>query len=106
MGTYIANRQTLRVTPLLLQEVLEYSSVQWQLTDAKTITEDAIGRAQQTRTKRSDGTRVIIPQFDTEDPPHLVEEFIENIRVIGLITTILRTIDIRNVAIIPLSIVL
>jgi hypothetical protein len=85
---------------------LEYSSVQWQLTDAKTITEDAIGRAQQTRTKRSDDTRVIIPQFDTEDPLHLVEEFVEDIRVTGLTTTILRTIDIRNVAIIPLSIVL
>ena len=95
----------LRVTPLLLQEALKYSSAQWQFTDMKTITEDALTRAQWARTTRSDDTRVIIPQFDTEDLPHLVVEFIENIRAIGLTTTILCTTDIRNITIIPLSIV-
>ena len=92
--TYIENRRMLRVTPLLRQEALKYSSAQWQFTDAKTITEDALARAQRTRTTRSDDTRVIIPQFDTEDLPRLVVKFIENIRVIGLTTTILRTTDI------------
>ena len=38
-------------------------------------------------------------------PPHLVMEFIENIRVISLTMTILRTTDIQNVMIISLSIV-
>ena len=95
----------MRVTPLLRQEALKYSSAQWQFTDAKTITEDTLAHAQRARTMRSDDTRAIIPQFDTEDLPHLVMEFIENIRVIGLTTTILRTTDIRNIAIIPLSIV-
>ena len=103
--TYIENRQTLRVTPLLLQEALKYSSAQWQFTDVKTITEDTLARAQRTRMKRSDDILVIIPQFDTEDLPHLVVEFIENIRVIGLIMTILHTTDIRNVTKIPLLIV-
>ena len=105
MDTYIENCQTLRATPLLLQEALNYSSVQWQFTDAKTITEDTLAHAQRARTTRSDDTHVIIPQFDTEDLPHLVMEFIENIRVIGLTMTILRTTDIQNIAIIPLSIV-
>ena len=95
----------LRVTPLLLQEALKYSSAQWQFTDAKTITEDSLTRAQWTSMKRSDDILVIIPQFDTEDLPHLVVEFIEHIRVIGLTMTILRTTNIRNVMIIPLSIV-
>ena len=93
------------MTPPPRQEALKYSSVQWQFTDAKTITEDTLARAQRACTTRSDDTRVIIPQFDTEDLPHLVVECIENIRVISLTTTILRTTDIRNVAIIPLSIV-
>ena len=94
MDTYIENRRTLRATPLLLQEALKYSSVQSQFTDAKTITVDALARAQRTRMTRSDDTRVIIPQFDAEDLPHLVVKFIENIRVIGLTTTILHTTDI------------
>ena len=105
MDTYIENRRTLRVTLLLLQETWKYLSAQWQSTDAKTITVDALARTQQTRTKRSDDILVIIPQFDTEDLPHLVMEFIENIRVIGLTTTILCTTDIRNVTIISLLIV-
>ena len=95
----------MRVTLLLLQEAWKYSSVQWQFTDAKTITVDALARVQRTRMKRSNNILVIIPQFDTEDLYHLVVEFIENIRVIGLTTTILRTTDIRNVVIIPLSII-
>ena len=73
--------------------------------DAKTITKDALAHAQQTHMKTSDNILVIIPQFDTEDLPHLVVEFIENIRVIGLTTTILHTTDIQNITIIPLSIV-
>ena len=105
MDTYIGNCRTLRVTLLLLQEAWKYSSAQWQFTDAKTITVDALARAQRTRTKRSDDILVIIPQFDTEDLPHLIVEFIENIRVISLTTTILHTTDIRNVMIISLSIV-
>ena len=96
MDTYIENRQTLRVTPLLCQEALKYSSAQWQFTDVKTITEDALARAQRTHTKRSDNILIIILQFDTEDLPHLVVEFIENIRVIGLTMTIPRTTDIRT----------
>ena len=103
--TYIGNHQMLRVTLLLLQEAWKYSSVQWQFMDMKTITMDALARAQWTRMKRSDDILVIIPQFDTEDLPHLVVEFIENIRVIGLTTTILRTTDIQNIMIIPLPIV-
>ena len=105
MDTHIENCQTLRATPLLLQEALNYSSVQWQFMDAKTITEDALTRTQRACMTRSDDTRIIIPQFDTEDLPHLIMEFIENIRVIGLTMTILHTTDIRNIAIIPLSIV-
>ena len=95
----------LRVTLLLLQETWKYSSAQWQSTDTKTITVDALARAQQTCTKRSDNILTIIPQFNTEDLPHLIVEFIENIKVIGLTTTILHTTDIRNVTIISLSIV-
>ena len=101
--TYIENRQTLRVTLLLLQETWKYSSAQWQFMDAKTITVDALARAQWTRTKRSNDILTIIPQFNTKDLPHLVVEFIENIRVIGLTMTILRTTDIRNIMIISLS---
>ena len=66
---------------------------------------DALAHAQWTRTRRSDNILAIIPQFDTEDLPHLVVEFIENIRVIGLTTKILCTTDIRNVTIISLLIV-
>ena len=94
--TYIENHRTLGVILLLLQEALKYSSAQWQFMDMKTITEDALTRAQWARTMRSDDTRVIIPQFDTEDLPHLVVEFIENIRVIGLTMTIPRTTNIRT----------
>ena len=103
--TYIGNHRTLRVTLLLLQEAWKYLSAQWQFTDAKTITVDALTRVQRTHTKRGNDILVIIPQFDTEDLSHLIMEFIENIRVIGLTTTILHTTDIRNVTIIPLSIV-
>ena len=103
--TYIENHRTLGVILLLLQEALKYSSAQWQFMDTKTITVDALAHAQWTCMKRSNNILVIIPQFDTEDLPHLVMEFIENIRVIGLTTTIIRTTDIRNITIISLSIV-
>ena len=95
----------LRATPLPLQEALKYLSVQWQVMDAKTITEDALARAQQTHTKRSDNILIIIPQFDMEDLPCLVVKFIENTRVIGLTVTILCTTNIRDVAIISPSII-
>ena len=93
------------MTPLLLQEALKYSSAQWQFTDTKTITVDALTPTQWTRMKRSDNILVIIPRFDTEDLLHLVVEFIENIRVIGLTMTILHTTDIRNITKISLLIV-
>ena len=96
MDIYIENCQTLRVTLLLLQETWKYSSAQWQSTDMKTITMDALARAQRTHTRRSNDILAIIPQFDIEDLPHLVVEFIENIRVIGLTMTIPRTTDIRT----------
>ena len=78
--TYIENHRTLGVILLLLQEALKYSSAQWQFMDTKTITVDALAHAQWTCMKRSNDILVIIPQFDTEDLPHLVMEFIENIR--------------------------
>ena len=95
----------LRLTPLILSKVLKYSSALWQFTDVKIITEDDLARAQWTCTKRGDDILVIIPQFDTEDLPHLVMKFIENTRVIGLTATILCTTNIRDVTIISPSIV-
>ena len=94
MDTYIESRRTLRAIPLLHQEALKPLSAQWQFTDMKIITEDTLTRAQQTRTKRGNNILVITSQFNTEDLPHLVVKFIENIRVIGLTITILHTTNI------------